>query len=137
VGGGIVRTLGGGTHGKYRYFCEECENHWQEVPPHLVTSETGLSGGHMSSAIQKTRPSVNRRGSSYKCGRCGQIKRGHICKISTTPDNLTTTSVNQDSNVDLPMPAPVTSQNLFDDDLTSTLNSLDALYKTASRAFET
>ena len=135
VGGGIVRTLGGGTHGKYRYFCEECENHWQEVPPHLVTNEIGMSGGHLSSAIQKTRPSSNRRGSSYKCGRCGEPKRGHICKISTTQDNPTTTSAKA-LHIDIPMPAPVQNSSILDDELTSTLNSFDVLYKTASSAFD-
>lgn len=29
-------TLGGGSHGKYRYLCNSCDTMWSQIPPHFL-----------------------------------------------------------------------------------------------------
>ena len=69
----FVKTLGGGTHQKYRYACDKCDSRWQEIPPH----RTSVTDVKEQVIISKQNP---RRSPNYKCGRCGQPKKGHICK---------------------------------------------------------
>ena len=40
-GGNQVKTLGGGTQGKYRYSCEHCSASWQQAPPHRLLLANG------------------------------------------------------------------------------------------------
>ena len=44
-GGNQVKTLGGGTHGKYRYSCQHCSANWQQVPPHRLLLTDGSDAG--------------------------------------------------------------------------------------------
>ena len=44
-GGNQVKTLGGGTHGKYRYSCQHCSANWQQVPPHRLLLADGSDAG--------------------------------------------------------------------------------------------
>lgn len=76
---GCVKTLGGGTHGKYRYSCSRCEGSWQQVPPHKGGSADGETP-NQSIAIRKRTVSKQ-----YNCGRCGQPKKGHVCKDLCKP----------------------------------------------------
>lgn len=67
-----VTTLGGRTHGKYGYWCNECDmngtpTEWAQIPPHRITDGADA----MVKIIQKSK--------RYKCKVCGLPKRGHIC----------------------------------------------------------
>jgi len=73
----FVKTLGGGTHQKYRYACDNCASVWQEIPPH----RTSVTDVKQQVIISKVNP---RRSRNYNCGRCGQQKKGHICKASSS-----------------------------------------------------
>lgn len=65
-----VNLLGGGTHGFYRYQCadDDCGTYWSQLPP------ARLLGGETDGRIR-----LGKRDAVYKCGRCGQPKRGHVC----------------------------------------------------------
>lgn len=72
-----VKTLGGGSHGKYRYECQSKSHagqweRWHQVPPHLVNKSTN-SNIVMSSSITKRK---------YRCKRCGKEKKNHVCSVS-------------------------------------------------------
>lgn len=72
-----VRTMGGGTHSKYRYMCEgdDCNNLlWQQKPPHKIRTTENIFA---DLTISKK---SSRRSSSYLCSVCKQPKKGHICK---------------------------------------------------------
>jgi len=73
-----VRTIGGGSTNKYRYECDICSTKWQQTPPHR--SEDAVDTDDL--VICK---SNDRRSNAYKCGRCGQPKKGHVCSVSN-PD---------------------------------------------------
>lgn len=68
----FVRTQGGGTHGKYRFVCDKCSLKWQQIPPHMLKDDKH----NVDITICKKNV---KRSSKYKCGKCGQIKQGHIC----------------------------------------------------------
>ena len=72
-----VKTLGGRTHGKYGYICEEvgCETQWQQIPPHRVDTDEKDVDYDIVISDSKTK----RGESNYRCGRCGQPKKGHVC----------------------------------------------------------
>ena len=42
--GNNVKTLGGGSKGKYRYTCHTCNTNWQQIPPHRLAAESGETG---------------------------------------------------------------------------------------------
>ena len=74
--GNNVKTLGGGTKGKYRYTCHTCKTNWQQVPPHRL-AESGQTGdADVNSHLQIRKRTIT---APYKCHRCGQPKKGHIC----------------------------------------------------------
>ena len=72
--GSNVKTLGGGTRGKYRYTCQSCPANWQQVPPHRLEASAPNEVDSVGLAIRKR--TIN---TPYKCHRCGQPKKGHIC----------------------------------------------------------
>ena len=72
--GSNVKTLGGGTRGKYRYACQSCSANWQQVPPHRLEASAPSEVDSVGLAIRKR--TIN---APYKCHRCGQPKKGHIC----------------------------------------------------------
>ena len=93
-----VVNLGGGTHGKYRYSCNECEMNgdvtlWQQIPPHR------LQDGQ--SAEIKISKGVSKR---YRCKTCGMYKRGHVCGVSEQPDTALETAETA-YEADIPLPA--------------------------------
>lgn len=53
-----VRTQGGGTHGMYRYRCEDCSIRWQMKPPHRRTDS-------------RERPQMKIMKDKPKCMLCG------------------------------------------------------------------
>ena len=65
-----VKCKGGGSVGKYRYECMDCDIKWQQVPPHLASNSTPRDMG-----IVKSKRILN----TYRCSVCRQIKRGHVC----------------------------------------------------------
>lgn len=71
-----VRTLGGGTHNKYRYICDSCDTKWQETPPHKVCGDIDNDFSIMKQNMK--------RPSNYKCGRCGLPKKGHVCRSTNS-----------------------------------------------------
>ena len=75
-----VKTLGGRTHGKYGYICEEvgCDTQWQQIPPHRIDIDEKDVDYDVVISDSKTK-----RGESYRCGRCGQPKKGHTCTAIT------------------------------------------------------
>lgn len=57
-----------------------CDARWQQTPPHRQEEDTTKD--------DLSRRSINkRRSESYKCGRCGKPKKGHIC-MASNPDNV-------------------------------------------------
>ena len=81
-----VKTLGGRTHGKYGYICEEigCETQWQQIPPHRIDGEEkDIDYDIVISDSTKTK----RGESNYRCGRCGQPKKGHVCTAVAGSNN--------------------------------------------------
>ena len=72
--GSNVKTLGGGTRGKYRYTCQSCSANWQQVPPHRLEASAPNEVDSVGLAIRKR--TIN---APYKCHRCGQPKKGHVC----------------------------------------------------------
>lgn len=89
-----VLLLGGGTHGKYRYNCIDCELNgtpveWQQIPPHRITDNAGI---------------VVKASKRYRCKKCGLPKRGHVCGKYAPADEA-----NDDPPppIDLPMPFPL------------------------------
>ena len=95
-----VRTLGGGTHGKYRYTCDECDIFWQQIPHSLA--QTSLDESVLETSIESIKQEVvttkkssgicKRRGSSYKCGKCGLPKKGHTCLLESSSSQIEVTS---------------------------------------------
>lgn len=82
-----VRIRGGGTHHKYRYICDMCDTAWQQVPPHRAESVQDISIFEVSEIVISKRNS--NRSKDYRCGRCGQIKKGHICEaLSKNKDRI-------------------------------------------------
>jgi hypothetical protein len=81
-----VKTLGGGTHGKYRYFCEEtdCGTCWQQTPLHRNTED------EVEDDISVIESKNAKRNDTYKCGRCGQLKKGHTCTMVDGADKRPT-----------------------------------------------
>ena len=87
-----VITLGGGTHGKYRYACNDCElngttTEWQQIPPHRLDA-LGLNSPKINVNMK-----IKKR---YRCKICGLLKRGHVCGQSeqaepTDPNDINTT----------------------------------------------
>lgn len=73
-GGADVKTLGGGTKGKYRYSCLSCPFSWQQVPPHKLGSSGLDEPLRLGLAVRKRTIHVQ-----YKCARCGLPKKGHVC----------------------------------------------------------
>jgi len=69
-----VRTLGGGTHNKYRYICDECDARWQQTPPHRISDEVPADDNDISIITVN-----DKRQNNYKCGKCGLPKKGHTC----------------------------------------------------------
>lgn len=72
-----VRTLGGGSINMYRYKCEsdDCDGiTWQQIPPSVYG--VGSATIHRPQLISKRKSVV---GTSYKCSKCGLIKKGHTC----------------------------------------------------------
>lgn len=69
-----MKTLGGGSRGKYRYQCEDaaCTAEWQQTPPHKRTATESLQ------IVMKKSGEMRK----YRCGRCGALKRGHICSTA-------------------------------------------------------
>ena len=89
-GAADVKTLGGGTHGKYRYVCNSCGVNWQQVPPHKLQTEAEAAEPVAAAAaaeqpapansVQLDNQTRKRQISQpYKCGRCGLPKKGHTC----------------------------------------------------------
>ena len=70
-----VRTLGGGTHNKYRYICDSCDSIWQQTPPHKECMDVSTD---LSIMKQNLKRPIN-----YKCGKCGLPKKGHVCLSNT------------------------------------------------------
>ena len=68
-------TLGGGTHGKYRYECIECDAKWSQIPL------SKLNDINEDPEITISTMKNDRRSSAYKCGRCGISKKGHSCTM--------------------------------------------------------
>lgn len=58
-----VKTLGGGTKPRYRYFCEKCSSKWQQVPPK-----------HAKNAYDAQLPVQPRLLKEYTCTICRQRK---------------------------------------------------------------
>lgn len=98
-----VMTLGGGTHGKYRYACNECDLNgtstvWQQIPPHRLQPT--------DSPKVKLNKNIKKR---YRCKVCGLLKRGHVCGQSeqaepTDPNDVDTTADSTTDDPALPMP---------------------------------
>ena len=78
----FVRTLGGGSLNKYRYHCENpsCKDmKWQQIPPYLLSTDDQES----ERKICKRRSTSSK---GYKCSKCGQPKKGHICSKNNTDE---------------------------------------------------
>ena len=71
-----VRTIGGGSTNKYIYECDICNTIWQQTPPHRIND---ILNKDEDLSICK---SNTRRSQSYKCGRCGLPKKGHVCLVA-------------------------------------------------------
>jgi hypothetical protein len=67
--GGTAVCIGGGTRPKFAYRCD-CGNEWQQIKP----KDVALLG------LQKTPIRRDVKG-GYKCTRCGQPKKGHVCPM--------------------------------------------------------
>ena len=80
-----VKTLGGGTHQKYRYQCEKCTTSWQQIPPHRANDfeESDTKEILICKSKQK-------RTNNYRCGKCGQIKKGHKCSSKSASQSSDT-----------------------------------------------
>jgi transposase-like protein len=66
-----VKTLGGGSSGKYRYMCYNCKTQWQQNRISNSTEDSGIVIG-------------SRNRDQYKCKDCGLPKKGHTCTIKQT-----------------------------------------------------
>ena len=84
--GSSVKTLGGGTKGKYRYTCQSCSTNWQQVPPHRLEASVPNEAGVVGFANRKRTITIT---SAYKCHRCGQPKKGHICSVVDNATEVT------------------------------------------------
>ena len=95
-----VMTLGGGTHGKYRYVCNECDmngtvTEWQQIPPHRLEA-LGLNSPQI-----KLNKKIKKR---YRCKICGLLKRGHVCGQSEQAEPTDPNDVDATDDTALPMP---------------------------------
>jgi ribosomal protein S27AE len=78
----FTKTSGGGSHGKYRYVCEQCDLSWSQTPPHRLNPKL-FTPDFWEKDIVISKHSSTTRSNSYKCGKCGKTKKGHVCDAST------------------------------------------------------
>lgn len=99
-GNASVVLLGGGTKPKYRYLCTLCRTTFQQLKPTLACPDTSHS----------LTLSAGRR---YRCGVCGAVKVGHVCRVESDDDAASlpplsalacreTTSATRDAELPLP-----------------------------------
>ena len=99
-----VRTLSGGSFGKYRYICESCDQKWQQIPPHRMND--------VKSCELTLSSSIKKNTGGYKCGKCGLPKKGHICSVANPEDSNDLAIQNLVTNAF----KPATSALFLDDD---------------------
>lgn len=77
-----VSTLGGGSKNKYRYNCGNCNIVFQDIPPHrkhlFDMDSSEMSSMTDSRKVSKVNKDHNKQ---YKCGKCGALKKGHVCTV--------------------------------------------------------
>ena len=61
----------------HRYGCDSCDTAWQQVPPHRIDSTDDIN--EVTICKRNTK-----RSSDYKCGKCGKLKKGHVCIAAST-----------------------------------------------------
>lgn len=85
-----VKTIAGGSKGVYRYVCYAHPKsvEWQQIPPHKQVSNESLRLKMKDTGVQRARR-------DYRCGLCGQIKKGHVC---TGPKRPSTSAEDRDAD---------------------------------------
>ena len=95
-GGGGSACVGEGALGsKHSYSCTVCDCQWQENnkrESERLNGERGIQFIKRARHGEKKRGHANQDIGGYKCSKCGQPKKGHICsmKVQKSNDSLIT-----------------------------------------------
>ena len=97
----LVKTDCGSSKGMYSYIClaHDPPTRWNQVPPHMQTSDASLRVRMKPPSMQHVR--------SYRCGKCGvSPKKGHVCLGSKqkTGADMKPSDASRPANMDMDDP---------------------------------